>query len=167
MKKYGFTLIEVIVNITIIMIIFSTLLSVRRIGVKIIHDIKVRNSVYEVMDLLSYGKALCNSTNSYGKIIIDYNNKLIKLRYFDKESISSGSKEKNEKVIKLPEDTSIITAYENIKLNEKGIKQIDLTNEGKIANGYTIIIFDDSLKKQYKITIGVGTDLITLKEEEI
>ena len=164
MKKSGFTLIEVILNIAIILIIFSTLLSVSRFGIKIIHDIKVEACVYEIIDLLSYSKSLCASTNSYGKIVIDYNKNLIKLRFNDKDgSIFS---EKNEKIINLPDDTSFITISEDKKLREKGIKEIYISKDGKIETGYKISIFDYISKQKYDISIGVGNDLITLKGDD-
>lgn len=165
MKKDGFTLIEVVLNLSIIMIIFSTLLSISRFGIKIIHDVKVQTCVYEIRDFLSYAKSACASRNCYGKIIIDYNNNLIKIRVKEKDGIIFN--EEDIKIINLPENTLFITASEDKNLREKGMKELSISKDGKIETGYTISIFDYDSKEKYDISIGVGNDIITLKGKEI
>lgn len=71
MKKKGFTLIEVIASLSIILIIFSLTLSVKDIYSTISNDIESKSALYDVENLLSYSKAYCKKNKKSGEIQID------------------------------------------------------------------------------------------------
>ena len=56
MKNYGFTLIETMVSIFILTILFSVGVSLSKFGSYLSHDMENTAYVYEIQNLLSYGK---------------------------------------------------------------------------------------------------------------
>ena len=146
MKKYGFTLIETIISIFILTILFTTGVSLSQLGNKLSHDIENTNYVYEIQNLLSYGKAFCMEKNESGKIIVNVNEN--KIYFIDgRENIES------KKTINLPKKIRILAKNKNIKIDR----------DGKITQGNTITLLDNCGERQ-DITIGVGVDLIDIKD---
>ena len=144
MKKDGFTLIETMVSIFILTILLSVGISQSKFGNNLEHGMEKAAYVYEIQNLLSYGKAVCREKNKYGKIVIDSSRN--EIRFIE-------GWDNIEKIIKLPEEIIIINRY----------KSISITSDGKIAQGFTIELIDKYREKQ-DITISVGVDLITIKE---
>ena len=70
MKKNGFTLIETVVSIFILTILFSVGISLNKFASNLSKDMKNTAYVYEIQNLLSYGKAVCREKNKYGKMIM-------------------------------------------------------------------------------------------------
>lgn len=147
MKKVGFTLIETIVSIFILTILFSIGTSLNKLGSNLFKDMKNTAYIYEIQNLLSYGKAVCREKNKYGKITID--SRKNQIRFIE-------GADNIEKIINMPKEISI---------NEERYQSIFITPDGKISRGITIELIDD-YKEKYDITIGVGVDLIVIKNGE-
>ena len=146
MKKYGFTLIETVVSIFILTFLFSIGMSISKLGSDLSHDMKNTSYVYEIQNLLSYGKAVCKDKNKYGKITVKSSeNEISFIEGWDNI----------EKIIKLPQEIKIIN-------NDISVL---ITSSGKISQGNTIKLIDKYGQRQ-DITIGVGVDLIVIKESE-
>jgi len=146
MKKYGFTLIETVVSIFILTFLFSIGISLSKLGSDLSHDMDNTAYVYEIQNLLSYGKAVCKDKNKYGKITVKSSeNEISFIEGWDNI----------EKIIKLPQEIKIIN-------NDISVL---ITSSGKISQGNTIKLIDKYWQRQ-DITIGVGVDLIVIKESE-
>jgi len=144
MKRNGFTLIETMVSICILTILFSIGISQSKFGNNLVNGMKKTDYVYEIQNLITYGKAMCREKNKYGEIIIDSRkNEIQFVEGWD--SI--------EKIIKLPKEVSLIPKTKIMLIGP----------EGKIVNGNTITLVDNYKGKQ-DITISVGGDLITIKD---
>lgn len=146
MKKNGFTLIETVVSMFILSILFSIGLALSNFGNNLSADIKNTDHVYEIQNLLSYGKVVCSEKNKYGKITVKSNNN--EIRFIE-------GADKIEKIINLPTDIKIIS-------NDISVF---ITPYGKISKGFTIKLVDKYGRRQ-DITIGVGVDLIIIKDGE-
>lgn len=146
MKKDGFTLIETVVSMFILSILFSIGLTLSNLGNNLSADIKNTDHVYEIQNLLSYGKAVCSKKNKYGKITVKSNNN--EIRFIE-------GADKIEKIINLPTDIKIIS-------NDISVF---ITPYGKILKGFTIKLVDKYGRRQ-DITIDVGTDFIRIKDGE-
>jgi len=145
-KKDGFTLIETTVSIFILTILLSVGMSQSTFGNNLAYSMEKAACVYEIQNILSYGKAVCKEKNKYGKIVIDSSKN--EIRFIE-------GWDDIEKIVKLPTEIIIINKY----------KSIQITSEGKIAQGITIELIDKYRERQ-DITIGVGVDLITIKDGE-
>lgn len=146
MKKYGFTIIETLVSIFILTILFSIGISLNKFGRNLAYDMKNTSCVYEIQNLLSYGKAVCREKNKYGKITVD--SRKNEIRFIE-------GVDNIEKVINLPKEISIKDRYISILI----------TPNGKISKGTTIELIENYREKQ-DIIIGVGVDLIVIKDGE-
>jgi len=146
MKRYGFTLIETVVSIFIITILFSVGISLSKFGSNLSHDMENTAYVYEIQNLLSYGKAVCMEKNKYGKITVKSSEN--KLRFIE-------GWDNIEKIINLPKEIKIIS-------NDISVL---ITPDGRISQGNTIKLIDKYGQRQ-DITIGVGVDLIVIKDGE-
>jgi len=144
MKKYGFTLIETVVSIFILTILFSVGLSLSKLGINISKDVENTGYIYEIQNVLSYGKAVCRDKNKYGKITVKSNTN--EIRFVE-------GWDNIEKIIKLPKEIKIIS-------NDISVL---ITPNGKISKGNTIKLIDKEGQRQ-DITIGVGVDLIVIKD---
>lgn len=147
MKKRGFTLLETIICIFILIILFGIGISLSKWSSNLYLDIKYTEYTYEIQNLLSYGKAICREKNKYGKVTIKANKN--EIRFIE-------GWDAIEKIINLPEGIQIIS--EDIS--------VLVTPEGKISKGCTIKIKDKNGDRQ-DITIGVGVDLIVIKNGAI
>jgi len=145
-KKDGFTLIETTVSIFILTVLFSVGISQSTFGNNLVYSMEKTACVYEIQNILSYGKAVCKEKNKYGKIVIDSSKN--EIRFIE-------GWDDIEKIVKLPTEIIIINKY----------KSIQITSEGKIAQGITIELIDKYRERQ-DITISVGVDLITIKDGE-
>ena len=146
MKKCGFTLIETVVSIFILTILFSTGVSLSEMGNKLSHDMENTAYVYEIQNLLSYGKAVCMETNKSGKIVVNPSENNI---YF----IDTWDNVKSKKTVDLPKKIRIFAKNKSIKIDR----------DGKMTQGNTITLLDNYGERQ-DITIGVGVDLIVIKD---
>jgi len=145
-KKDGFTLMETIISIFILTVLFSVGISQSTFGNNLVYSMEKTACVYEIQNILSYGKAVCKEKNKYGKIVIDSSKN--EIRFIE-------GWDNIEKVVKLPTEIIIVNKY----------KSIQITSEGKIAQGITIELIDKYRERQ-DITISVGVDLITIKDGE-
>jgi len=148
MKKYGFTLIETIVSIFILTILFSVGVSLSKFGRNFINDMENTAYVYEVQNLLCYGKAVCKEKNKSGIITVNVNENNI---CFEETWDNVESK----KIINLPKEIRIFAQNKSAKIDR----------DGKVTQGNTIILLDSYGEKQ-KITIRVGVDLIVINDGE-
>ena len=146
MKKYGFTLIETVVSIFILTILFSVGVSLSKLGSNLLHDMENKAYVYEIQNLLSYGKAVCKEKNKYGKITVKSSRN--EIRFIE-------GWDNIEKIINVPKEIKIIN-------NDISVL---ITPNGKISKGTTIKLIDKYGERQ-DITIGVGVDLIDIKDGE-
>lgn len=144
MKKAAFTLIETVASLFILTILFSLAISLCKLGTNIKSDVEESGCIYEIQSLLTYGKAVCSEKNKYGKITITANKNQI--RFIE-------GWDGIEKIINLPKGIQIISKDISIYINP----------DGRIAQGTTIELIDKNKERQ-DITIGVGVDLIVIKD---
>lgn len=150
MKRKGFTLIETMVSLFILSILFSIGITLNKFAIKLSNNMANTACVYEIQNILSYGKAVCREKNKYGKITIDPKTNQIRfVQGADKD-------DKIEKILNIPKDFSMDGKYRSILITPKG----------KISKGTSIELIDNSKKRQI-ITVGVGVDYIDLKDGEI
>jgi prepilin-type N-terminal cleavage/methylation domain-containing protein len=146
MRSDGFTLIETMVSVFILTILLSVGISLSKFARNVSKNMDNSEYIYEIQNLLSYGKAVCRERNNYGKITVMASKNEIK--FVDGwDSI--------EKTVCIPKEIKIISGDINILV----------TPDGKISRGNTIKIIDNCGVKQ-DITIGVGVDLISIKNGE-
>ncbi|WP_026886464.1 prepilin-type N-terminal cleavage/methylation domain-containing protein [Clostridium beijerinckii] len=146
MRRDGFTLIETMVSIFIIIILFSVGISLSKFAGNVSKNMDNSEYIYEIQNLLSYSKAVCREKNNYGKITVKVSKNEIKfIEGWD--SI--------EKTVVIPKEIKIIS----------GDISILVTPDGKISRGNTIKIIDNCGVRR-DITIGVGVDLISIKNGE-
>lgn len=146
MKKTGFALIETVVSMFILTVLFSVGVSLSKLGNNLSADIKNIEYVYEIQNLLSYGKSVCSEKNKYGKITVKSSKK--EIRFIE-------GWDNIEKVINLPTEIRVISSDISVLI----------TPNGKISKGSTIKLIDKYGRRQ-DITIGVGVDLIVIKDGE-
>lgn len=144
MRKSGYTLIEIIASLFILLVIFSLVISLSKLGRNIKNDVKENGCIYEIQSLLTYGKVVCKQKDKYGKITITSSKKQI--RFVE-------GWDGIEKIINLPEEIKIISNDVSIYINPNG----------RIVQGTTIKLIDNNGERQ-NITIGVGVDLIVIKD---
>lgn len=143
-KKKGVTLIESIAYISIIILI-TTLLP---ISIKMIKNTKniviINDEIGEIHSFLMLSKYLSRNEKRTGNI------------YYKKEN-NSFTYNNNKSVRNL--------LLENINVYDINSRNgtIDIDSSGKITSACTITLEDES-KKKYKITIGVGSELIEIKK---
>lgn len=143
MKRKGFSLIETIASISIILIFMSISMSMYKLKTSLEEDIDISNYIYEVQNLITYGKSVCKTKDKYGKIIVDI--KENNIRFIE-------SWDNIEKRVQLSKNIKVISQL-----------TIYITSEGKMEKGATISLLDKE-KKCYNLSIGVGVDTITVKE---
>lgn len=147
MKRKGFTLIETMVSLFILSILFSIGTSLNKFAIHLSNNMGNTACIYEIQNILSYGKAVCREKNKYGKITIDP--KKNQIRFIE-------GADKIEKIVNIPRDISMDGKYRSILITPKG----------KISKGTSIELIDNYRKRQI-ITVGVGVDYIDLKDGEI
>ena len=137
--KKAFTLLELLISISIIIVVFSLSFRGKKILDATINNIKAHTAVSNMCDFLSYSKFYCNKNNS--SVIINCRNK----GYAEFVDPSK----KFSKKLKLPKGFNFITNY-----------SINCSNEGVLSSGSIYIC--DSYNNFYKITISVGVDTINV-----
>ncbi len=150
MKK-GYTIIELIVVLSIITIFSSiVIINVGKVKERL-DDIEFKNVEAEVKSLLSFGKAYCRKNKVPGQIIIGLDRKTIKFAV-------TGSLSPITRVINLENG---IEVGSNLKVSEN-LKQDanNISDEGFIKSAGTITITNKSKSKSIDITISVGNDII-------
>ena len=144
MKKTGFTLIEVVASLFILTILFGTGITLSKLGRNMYSNIIIDGYVYEIQNLLSYGKAICMEKNKYGKININtQTNEITFIERWDDI----------EKTIVIPKEIKI----------QKNLT-VFINSGGKIEQGNTITLVD-KFGDKHEIIIRVGVDLIVIKEQ--
>lgn len=143
--KSGYTLIELIIVLGILLII-STIVSLNSSKFKnIVSKIEVESSRNEVRSLISFGKSYCRKNRVNGSITVYENNlnfNVVEPGYtITKEAISVEG----------------LKFTSNVKEND-----FKIDKEGYIKTAGTIVI--KSGKYYSEITIGVGNDIIGVKE---
>lgn len=146
MRKKGFTLIEVIASLSIILIIFSLTFSVKNINSIMSSKIQNESVLYNVENLIIYGKAYCKKNKMTGEIQVD--NKENKIIFINKY------REVIKKVY-LPKEIKI--SFSNISMK---INSIGLINRGNTIG------FKDNKDNFYKITVATGIDCINISKVE-
>lgn len=148
MKKKGFTLLELIITLNIL-VLFTTITytSVKAYNNRKINT-KINNYTYEIKSLLSYGKSYCRRYKALGNLYIDLNKNIFK---FEVTERNKGIK----KVIYLDEDFSLLYNYTG--------SSIEISKEGYIKDACKIRL---TYKKKVvrEIKIGVGNDIIGIAE---
>ena len=151
MKRKGFTLIELIITLSILLL-FTTITS---ISIKAYNnrkiDIKINNYAYEIKTLLSYSKSYCRKYKANGSLFINIKENSFKFFVLEKNNYI-------EKFIYLEDKFSLASNY-------KG-NSFSISKEGYIKEAGTIsLIYNGKVVKEIKI--GVGNDIIGVTEGDI
>ncbi|MCF0149253.1 MAG: type II secretion system protein [Clostridium sp.] len=152
MKK-GYTLIELIVVLSIITI-FSSIVVINIGKVKeTMYDIQFKNIEAEIKSLLSFGKAYCRNNNVPGEITIGLDRKTVLFEV-------TGTKAPIIKRINLGEGIEVLS-----NINSSGSSK-NISAQGYIKSAGKITI--KGKNKKSEITISVGSDVIrsTIKNDE-
>lgn len=143
-RKKGFTLIETIASISILLIFMSISMSMYKLKTSLENDINTTNYIYEIQNLITYGKSICKEKENYGKIVVSIKDNNVRfVEGFDNI----------EKKVQLPSNLRVVSQ-----------STVYITPQGKIEKGITISILDKD-NKRYNISIGVGIDTINIKGE--
>lgn len=144
--KRGYTLIELMIVLAIIVILMLPTLNVSKSYREVIGRIKGKSIVNEISNLISYSKYYCRHYDSYG--LIEVNSSEGKITFKDTLGKS--------KIIKtiLLEDGFKFTSNNSLSINKMGHIDSD-----------TIRIIDKE-GKVYKVTISTGVDTVNIYEGE-
>lgn len=143
MKKKGYTLVELIAVITILIILLGSGFTIIKMLTHLKDEVEVEDAIYEVNNILSYAKAYARKEKCELIIGID----------------GAGNKINLYKSTKLINQKSINNSFVVTTNINGGIK---INEDGYIKKAGTISI--KANKKLYLITIAVGNDLITVKD---
>lgn len=144
MKKGGYTLVELVAVISIVMILASIGLLTLNYFNRIEKQVEFNVASCEVRALLSYGKKYCKKNNTEGAFII--NNTENKFKFMKSNSELWFVKD--------------INYSKNITLLAPGTIKVD--RDGYITTACTVYIKGDDGKIE-EITVGVGNDIITME----
>ena len=151
MKKKGFTLIELIITLSILLL-FTTIASTsiksyknRKI------NININKYTYDIKTLLSYSKSYCRKYKANGSLFINIRENSLKFSVLEKNNPI-------ERTIYVEENFSLASNY-------KG-NSFSISKEGYIKEAGTIsLIYNGKVVKEMKI--GVGNDIIGITEGDI
>ncbi|NLK95733.1 MAG: prepilin-type N-terminal cleavage/methylation domain-containing protein [Clostridiales bacterium] len=150
MIKKGFTLIETLMSIFLLSIILSIGISGYNFFQKRIDEITSDISIYDITEILSYGKEYSYSHNVSGKYSIKINNGRYVVSYIS----ADGEIVKKE----LDKDIKLFNkSYEN----EIQGKEISISEKGYVESDS--FYFKDKIGEEYKLSIRPGGNLITIK----
>lgn len=152
MKNRGYTLIELIAVISIILILLGGGFTVINMLDSIKRQVELEDAVYEVNSILSYAKAHCRKNYSGGSVVIDTVNNTIAFKARDENNVSVYIKKDV-----LPSSVKITAPTIEGSL-------IDVSNKGYLNKAGTILI--TSKNETRKISISVGNDHIWIKDDE-
>ncbi|MGG7143667.1 pilus assembly FimT family protein [Clostridium nigeriense] len=155
MKK-GYTLIELIIVLSIIAVISSiTTINIVKFKEKI-EIIEFNSLANEVKSLLSFGKAYCRRNKVSGQILVGSNRRTITFEVTNKEFPIT-------KTIRLNKD---IEVGSNFKVSSSITSDNNnITDEGYIKSAGTITLTHKS-NKRINITVSVGNDIIRSYESD-
>ena len=145
-RKRGYTLAELLVVINIVLILSFARISLYNAVKNQIQYLKVKTSLYEISNSLSYIKYYCRSNKVNGRVKVDKNNKRIILY-----KVVNGTE-----VLKTRTIPNFIEFLANLELS--------VTNTGQIQSE-SIRLKDDN-GNQYRISISTGIDTINVYEGE-
>lgn len=146
MKK-GYTLIEIIITLSIISILTSIISLGSNYYKKTADKIENQAILTEVKAFLSFTKSYCRSKGERGEIFIDENGEYIKFICFTKEVKS-------------------INFYDDFSIGSNSDNKIEVDSEGIITKSVTISIYRFG-KYIGEITIDVGVGSIRVYESDI
>lgn len=144
--KRGYTLIEIIIVLTIIAILMLPTLNISKSYIETIRRVKGKSIINEISNLISYSKYYCRHYDSCG--LIQVNSSEGKITFKD-----TSKKSKAIKSIVL-EDGFKFTRNNSLSINKIGHIQSD-----------TIRIIDKG-GKVYRVTISTGVDTVNIYEGE-
>lgn len=146
MNKKGFTVLETIAVLFIILILLSGVVSIGSFESKIYKDIECEGFLYEVHDLITYAKLKSKSENKAGSIIIAPYKSSVYYTYNNSET---------SKRIVVPNGIKVFCKEPFIPINSSG--RINKAGSIEIQNYF------NELKS---IKIRVGVDYINLNDDE-
>lgn len=153
MKKQGYTLIEVITVLSIMIVLIGGGATIVSSLKHIKNDVEVENVVYEIYNILSYAKSYCRRNLCDGKIIIDMQKNSVLFRYREYDNGYRDVTVRNEK---FPSNIKISSNFKSGTIN--------VSELGYLKNSGTILI---KYGKKYKeISIAVGNDITNIKDEK-
>lgn len=150
MRKGGYTLIELIIVLSIISLLASVGFSGGKYFKNKTESLKLQNNVYEVKSLLSFAKSYCRKNKVIGNIIISKNKKDVAFEVTDRNY-------NFKKMLVLDDDTYVASNFQDgtNKVNSEGF----ITKAGTITLSY-------KNNKFVEISISVGNDIIRVKEAD-
>lgn len=150
MRKGGYTLIELIIVLSIISLLASVGFSGGKYFKNKTESLKLQNNVYEVKSLLSFAKSYCRKNKVVGNIIISKNKKDVAFEVTDRNY-------NFKKMLVLDDDTYVASNFQDgtNKVNSEGF----ITKAGTITLSY-------KNNKFVEISISVGNDIIRVKEAD-
>ncbi|MDO5516894.1 MAG: prepilin-type N-terminal cleavage/methylation domain-containing protein [Clostridium sp.] len=144
MKSQGFTVLETIVSLFIILIVFSGAASSGKVQKNIYKDIESEGFIYEMHDFLTYAKLKSRHECKPGEIIsIPAENKI----YYAYNNSKTAE---------------VITVPDSMKISNVGI-QIPVNSKGRLNKARTIE-FENYFNDVKTIKIRVGIDYINLDD---
>lgn len=145
MKKAGFTVLETIVSLFIILIVFSCAAAGGKVEKSIYKDIESEGFIYEMHDFLTYAKLKSMQEGEIGKIVtIPANNKIYYYEYDDSRIMQT---------LNVPYGMKII----------KGTTLIPISSEGRLNKAGTIE-FQNYFNEFKRVKIRVGVDYINFED---
>lgn len=145
MKKSGFTIIETIISLFIILILCSGVASIGNLETNIYKDIENEGFMYEIHDFLTLVKSKCKVESTPGNIIVDPIKNRINYSYGNFE------------------DSRFISMPSGIKIQNKTVSiPIDLSGRFNKACSIEIKNYFNELKS---VKIRVGVDYINLNDD--
>ena len=151
MKKRGFTLIELIVVLSIITILFTFSYGFIKSFKNREEKLTIDSSVYEIKALLSYSKSYCRKNKVSGKVVIDKNRKYVSFTV-------SNSYSPITRTVKMDSDIQVGSNF--------SLGYTEINEEGFIKNSGTIkLSYNDKVFKE--IRIGAGNDIIGINEGDL
>lgn len=151
MKKSGYTLIELVMVMTILFLVFTVFLSFNNFEKRILYQIESDYASCEIQDFFTFSKLWCKTNKTYGSIMIHMTERKIYLVSKNHNTI---------KVVNLPESIDIFVDTES---NNK-ITTIPISKNGRIDKAFTINL-KNKLNEVIEITVSVGVDKISIKDK--
>lgn len=150
MKK-GFTLVELIVVLSLILIISSFSFISLKSFLETKNKIKTKEFLYEIEDMISYGRSYCINNNISGRFVMVENENTQKLIF-----------EIGKDIIRKAEYDKILEVYEKNKVYPLSIV-INIESDGSITS--KTIYLRNKNNEKYKISITPITFLINIVKE--
>lgn len=153
MKRKGYTLIEVMCVVSILLIIFSFAFAGSKYYTNIKKDMEISTALYEIEDIMTYGKEYSIFHKVKGKVTIERQGNSMFAKY--------NSADGYEKKVNLGNQ---LKGYSDLEGETIGYCRVfSVSTEGFLEAGNLKLIASNGDK--YKITIRVGVDLISVERE--